>query len=259
MAGDRGRGADRRPRAPAGGGRRAASRPAPGRPGTGPSSRACWMNPLILMILARQPCITKGSAKGGKPSWRPLSAGGADSQRKSICNSWGSKPRVLAILDGKHVTQRLRMSDRSCLMTRGTKRRTAPPTRRPVGGHRATATLGRGAGTQHADGTPVRVLVVDDEPSLAELLSSVLRYEGWSVQTAGTRGRGGQVGAGVPPGRGRARHHASRLRRRGGHAAAARRASGCLRALPDRQGRGGGPGGGADRRRRRLRDQAVQP
>ena len=50
----------------------------------------------------------------------------------------------------------------------------------------ATATLGRGAGTQHADGTPVRVLVVDDEPSLAELLSSVLRYEGWSVQTAGT-------------------------------------------------------------------------
>jgi two-component system OmpR family response regulator len=48
------------------------------------------------------------------------------------------------------------------------------------------AALGRGAGTQHADGTPVRVLVVDDEPSLAELLSSVLRYEGWSVRTAGT-------------------------------------------------------------------------
>src|SRR5215470_19834618 len=47
------------------------------------------------------------------------------------------------------------------------------------------AAMGRGAGTQHADGTPVRVLVVDDEPSLAELLSSVLRYEGWSVKTAG--------------------------------------------------------------------------
>src|SRR6202451_1975537 len=45
---------------------------------------------------------------------------------------------------------------------------------------------GRDAGLQRADGTPVRVLVVDDEPSLAELLSSVLRYEGWSVQTAGT-------------------------------------------------------------------------
>ena len=45
---------------------------------------------------------------------------------------------------------------------------------------------GHGTGTQHADGTQVRVLVVDDEPSLAELLSSVLRYEGWSVRTAGS-------------------------------------------------------------------------
>ena len=40
-------------------------------------------------------------------------------------------------------------------------------------------------GVQRADGTPVRVLVVDDEPSLAELLGSVLRYEGWDVRTAG--------------------------------------------------------------------------
>jgi two-component system OmpR family response regulator len=38
---------------------------------------------------------------------------------------------------------------------------------------------------QRADGTPIRVLVVDDEPSLAELLGSVLRYEGWEIQTAG--------------------------------------------------------------------------
>jgi two-component system OmpR family response regulator len=36
------------------------------------------------------------------------------------------------------------------------------------------------------DGTPVRVLVVDDEPNLAEVLSSVLRHEGWEVQSAGT-------------------------------------------------------------------------
>ena len=35
------------------------------------------------------------------------------------------------------------------------------------------------------DGSPIRVLVVDDEPSLAELLASVLRYEGWEIQTAG--------------------------------------------------------------------------
>ncbi len=45
---------------------------------------------------------------------------------------------------------------------------------------------GPDADVQREDGTPVRVLVVDDEPSLAELLGSVLRYEGWDVRTAGT-------------------------------------------------------------------------
>src|ERR1700722_407213 len=40
------------------------------------------------------------------------------------------------------------------------------------------------AGLRRADGSPVRVLVVDDEPSLAELLGSVLRYEGWDIRTA---------------------------------------------------------------------------
>ena len=37
---------------------------------------------------------------------------------------------------------------------------------------------------RRADGGPVRVLVVDDEPTLAELLSMALRYEGWDVRTA---------------------------------------------------------------------------
>ncbi|WP_328725704.1 response regulator transcription factor [Streptomyces sp. NBC_00259] len=35
------------------------------------------------------------------------------------------------------------------------------------------------------DGGPVRVLVVDDETSLTELLSMALRYEGWEVRSAG--------------------------------------------------------------------------
>ncbi len=34
------------------------------------------------------------------------------------------------------------------------------------------------------DGSPIRVLTVDDEPSLTELLSMALRYEGWEVSTA---------------------------------------------------------------------------
>jgi two-component system OmpR family response regulator len=44
----------------------------------------------------------------------------------------------------------------------------------------ATSTL------QRPDGSAVRVLVVDDEPNLTELLSMALRYEGWDVRTAGS-------------------------------------------------------------------------
>lgn len=35
-----------------------------------------------------------------------------------------------------------------------------------------------------ADGNPINVLVVDDEPVLAEMVSMALRYEGWSISTA---------------------------------------------------------------------------
>jgi two-component system, OmpR family, response regulator len=39
---------------------------------------------------------------------------------------------------------------------------------------------------QRLDGSPVRILVVDDESNLTELLSMALRYEGWEVRTAAT-------------------------------------------------------------------------
>lgn len=42
------------------------------------------------------------------------------------------------------------------------------------------------AAATRADGTPLRVLVVDDEPNIAELLMMALRYEGWEVRTAGS-------------------------------------------------------------------------
>ncbi|MDH6537178.1 MAG: response regulator transcription factor [Aurantimicrobium sp.] len=35
-----------------------------------------------------------------------------------------------------------------------------------------------------ADGSPIRVLVVDDETSLTDLLQMALRYEGWEIKTA---------------------------------------------------------------------------
>ncbi len=45
---------------------------------------------------------------------------------------------------------------------------------------------GQSGALSRPDGMSVRVLVVDDEPNLAEVLSSVLRHEGWDVQSAGT-------------------------------------------------------------------------
>ena len=49
-----------------------------------------------------------------------------------------------------------------------------------------TGTPARAGALRRPDGTPIRVLVVDDEPNLAEVLSSVLRHEGWDVRSAGT-------------------------------------------------------------------------
>src|SRR5262249_61771242 len=49
----------------------------------------------------------------------------------------------------------------------------------------AEAALAGARAGRRADGTPIGVLVVDEEPSLAELLASVLRYEGWEIRTAG--------------------------------------------------------------------------
>jgi two-component system, OmpR family, response regulator len=34
------------------------------------------------------------------------------------------------------------------------------------------------------DGTPMRVLVVEDEDTLAQMLTMAFEYEGWAVQTA---------------------------------------------------------------------------
>jgi two-component system, OmpR family, response regulator len=53
---------------------------------------------------------------------------------------------------------------------------------------KAPISIAPAGSVSRADGSPVRVLVVDDEPSLAELLGSVLRYEGWEIRTAADGG-----------------------------------------------------------------------
>jgi len=50
---------------------------------------------------------------------------------------------------------------------------------------RTSSPATHGPRLRKADGTAIRVLVVDDEPTLTDLLSMALRYEGWEVRTAG--------------------------------------------------------------------------
>ena len=51
----------------------------------------------------------------------------------------------------------------------------------PISRHTAAAQPPR---ITRADGSPIRVVVVDDEDSLTDLLSMALRYEGWDVKIA---------------------------------------------------------------------------
>lgn len=48
-----------------------------------------------------------------------------------------------------------------------------------------TSPAGERVVMRRADGGPIRVLVVDDEAVLAEMVSMALRYEGWTTVTAG--------------------------------------------------------------------------
>ena len=49
-----------------------------------------------------------------------------------------------------------------------------------------TSTRGGSDALTRPDGTPIKILTVDDESSLTELLSMAMRYEGWEVTTAGS-------------------------------------------------------------------------
>lgn len=58
---------------------------------------------------------------------------------------------------------------------------TAPP---DGGQHRRQAILGRLPRMHRPDGSPIRVLLVDDEPDLTSLVERALQYEGWEVDVA---------------------------------------------------------------------------
>jgi len=49
----------------------------------------------------------------------------------------------------------------------------------------ASSVAGPAQPVSRPDGAPIRVLVVDDEQTLAEVVTMALRYEGWEVRSAG--------------------------------------------------------------------------
>ncbi len=58
----------------------------------------------------------------------------------------------------------------------------APSTSRPLRPRQAI--LGQLPRISRADGSPIRVLLVDDEPALTNLVKMALHYEGWHVEVA---------------------------------------------------------------------------
>ena len=54
----------------------------------------------------------------------------------------------------------------------------------PVSQQTRPATLGQLPQIRRGDGTPIQVLLVDDERALTNLVTMALRYEGWGVEVA---------------------------------------------------------------------------
>src|SRR5256885_14573737 len=54
----------------------------------------------------------------------------------------------------------------------------------PARHHPRQAMLGQLPRMHRTDGSPIRVLLVDDEPALTNLVKMALHYEGWVVEVA---------------------------------------------------------------------------
>ena len=103
---------------------------------------------------------------------------------------------------------------------------------------------------------PGAVLVVEDEPAIADAIAARLARRGLRVETAARRAARRRRGRGLRARRRRARRHAPRLRRPGGLPAHPGRAAGA-RPHAHRARRRDRHARRARRRRRRLHDQAV--
>ena len=104
-----------------------------------------------------------------------------------------------------------------------------------------------------------KLLVVDDEPNIVELLSASLRFAGFEVATAGDGAEALKLARTVPPRPRRARRDDARRRRVRRGPPDARERAAHPRPVPHRARRDRGQDHRPDPRRRRLRHQAVQP
>ena len=105
-----------------------------------------------------------------------------------------------------------------------------------------------------------RVLVVDDEPNIVDVISMALRFQGFDVESAGDRrARRSPPSAAFQPAPDRARRDAARHGGLRGRRAARRAARARPDHLPHRARRDRGQDPRPHDRRRRLRHQAVQP
>lgn len=64
---------------------------------------------------------------------------------------------------------------------------------------RQSGVMARTATLTRPDGSPIRILTVDDEPSLTELLSMAMRYEGWEVSVANSGTKAVRIAREVRP------------------------------------------------------------
>ncbi|MCW2541799.1 MAG: two-component system response regulator [Frankiales bacterium] len=92
-----------------------------------------------------------------------------------LCQGWPTV-RTSRPTDGRHAAIKRTVSAQDA--------HSGPPASQPILYSVTTTSASRPASLLRTDGTPVRVLVVDDEPNLADLLSMALRYEGWDIRTA---------------------------------------------------------------------------
>ena len=189
----------------------------------------------------------------------PSFAGFCGASVFAAAGAWARSPGLLELVSVP--------SSRSLVKSRGLSGNFQPDPRHASGmgtridrmGERGSVAQSGGATLAGGAQAEARLLVVEDDPNIVELLSASLRFAGFTVQTAASGGCRRRLRARIPPRSCRTRRDAARPRRIRGGQAHAGRGRPYAGGVPDRSGRDRGQDPRSHARRRRLRHQAVQP